>query len=89
MPPENAGYAVAAYMVAAVILVGYTGRCSAGQRAMAAGCRRVRRRVRPEPRRAEGAAPPGPAYRVASRFGSSTCSHSSAATIPPRIGPIQ
>jgi hypothetical protein len=25
MPPENAGYAVAAYIVAAVILLGYTG----------------------------------------------------------------
>jgi hypothetical protein len=25
MPPENAGYAVAAYTVAAVILLGYTG----------------------------------------------------------------
>jgi hypothetical protein len=25
MPPENAGYAVAAYLVAAVILLGYTG----------------------------------------------------------------
>jgi hypothetical protein len=25
MPPDNAGYAVAAYIVAAVILVGYTG----------------------------------------------------------------
>lgn len=24
MPPENAGYAVAAYIVAAVILLGYT-----------------------------------------------------------------
>ena len=24
MPPENGGYAVAAYMVAAVILLGYT-----------------------------------------------------------------
>ena len=25
MPPDNAGYAVAAYIVAAVILLGYTG----------------------------------------------------------------
>ena len=25
MPPENAGYAVAAYIVTAVILLGYTG----------------------------------------------------------------
>jgi hypothetical protein len=25
MPPENAGYAVAAYVVAALILLGYTG----------------------------------------------------------------
>ena len=31
MPPENAGYMVAAYIVAAGILLGIPGRCFGGQ----------------------------------------------------------
>jgi len=44
MPPDNAGYAVAAYIVAAVILLGYTGTLlRRAQRAL----ERARRSSRP------------------------------------------
>jgi hypothetical protein len=79
-PPHNVGYMVAAYVVAPVSLVGYL--MSLLRRARRPSCTRpiafssYRLFVLPP-------------YVVLCRGGSNTCSQSSAATIPPRIGPTQ
>jgi hypothetical protein len=91
MPPDNAGYAVAAYIVAAVILQGDTGAVLRRAKRANRRARRGRSSARvngPSTRSSRAAFADCPAY-GSFRFGSSTCSQSSPATTPPRIGPIQ